>query len=368
MKKKAVILSLLSVIAVFSVQAVDWASIVKNYGSAVARISLYDGKGAVISSGTGFMIETGPGVLRMVTNAHVAADAEHNSAFRLTAEFLFPDGGGKKYPLEIDVIDRKQDLCLLKLDGDPPGLLSIAADPEPVLMEEILIIGYPFGKNFKTTPGYIQAFQDIDGTGRMLDLSATAAPGNSGGPVLNSNGRVIGVITSIIPGYNFNLAIPAANLVSMIGRDSGKSEISIYSEPEQAWVFIDGDYRGKTPINLELYSREYQLTVEKEGFVTYKEKIGPWDGESSTEVRAILQAPVDTNPEIEIVAVPDNAAININNDEMDSMPVLFKAPAGSILRIRVSAPGYREKLEFYEVGSEPKQRVEIQLDKKFLMW
>lgn len=347
--------------------AADWAAIVQEQGQAVAKITVTEEKGAVISQGTGFVVETVPGVQRMITNAHVVAEAEHSETVSITAEFLYPGKSQEEYSLTIDRIDRAQDLCLLILSSDAPAVLKISDNKAPALMEEILIVGYPLGRSFKTTPGYIQAFQDVEGMGRMLDLSALVAPGNSGGPVIDGSSEVIGIITAVIPGYNFNLAIPAENLLSVILNETRQFNLLIDSQPREAWVFIDGDYKGKTPLKQSLYNREYKLRVEKEGFRVVEEQLGPW-ADTPGNIDVSLQTEEDNNPFIKITVSPSDADVSINNREMGKSPLSVQFPSGSILRIRMTAPGYREKLEFYEVTEDENQKIEIELEKTFLLW
>ncbi|MDC7227250.1 MAG: trypsin-like peptidase domain-containing protein [Spirochaetales bacterium] len=350
-----------------SIYAADWASIVREFGPAVAKITVTDGKGAVISQGTGFMVENAEGKQRMVSNAHVVAEAEHSDTATLSAEFLYPNDSEESIPLMIEMINREQDLCFLKLEGDAPAVLELSDGQGAGLMEEIIVIGYPLGRNFKTTPGYLQAYQDIEGIGRMLDLSAVVAPGNSGGPVLDTKGRVIGVITAVIHGFNFNLAIPVSNLSALMESDSEQIDVSLNSSPDGAWVFVDGAYKGKTPLELELFNREYKLRIEKEEYEVFETEIGPWKGQSEKADFALVKE-IDDNPVIEIIAIPSKARISVNNRELDADSATVQYPSGSILRILLTAPGYKEKLEFYEVTEDPEQRVEIELEGKFKLW
>jgi S1-C subfamily serine protease len=137
--------------------------------------------------------------------------------------------------------------------------LLIDEKKQASLMSEIVVAGYPLGKNFKATPGFIQAFQNIETMGLMIDLSAILAPGNSGGPIFNSNGKVLGIATATIQGYNFNLAIPVENLRSFLEGRANRIEFKINSNPEGSRVFLDGDYKGETPVTLELINGKRRL-------------------------------------------------------------------------------------------------------------
>ncbi len=347
-------------LSISCVWAADWASVVKKTGNAIAKIVVKDGNGAVVSQGSGFVIKTTSGQQRFVTNAHVVIEAEHSDDFSITAEFNYPFKTDEVFRLEIDVIDRNQDLCLLFIDSDAPGVLQLADGKKSSLMEEILVIGYPLGKSFKTTPGYLQAFQEVDGMGKMLDLSASAAPGSSGGPVLNSAGQVIGIVNSIIPGYNFNLAIPVENLSALMKKDDDQVKVDIRTEPSEAWVFIDGKYKGKSPITLSLFNRSHKLMIEKADFDKFEDKIGPWENDYES-ISIELEEEVNYDPVIEIITIPEGAEVAVNNNSLGPSPVSIQLPAGSIMRIRVSKWGYTEILEFYDVTEDSRQTVNIEL-------
>ena len=145
------------------------------------------------AGGSGFIIST-DGL--MVTNHHVASNSE-----RITISL--PDG--QSFQPDIIGLDPYSDLAVLKVDGT--GLRPISfGDSESLQVGQIAIaVGNPFGFNHTVTAGVISALGRTlrSETGRMISniiqTDAALNPGNSGGPLLNSHGDVIGVNTAIIP-------------------------------------------------------------------------------------------------------------------------------------------------------------------------
>jgi len=349
--------------------AADWASLVESAGPAVARISVTDQNGLVISQGTGFAVRDAGGTEVLVTNAHVVGEARYGSGFGVRAEFLFRDGDSSEVrDCRISRYDPALDLCVLLPEGPVPAVLELGAEELPPLMTEILVIGYPLGLNFKATPGYVQAFQQVEKRGSMLDMSAVLAPGNSGGPVINGSGEVLGIATATIPGYNFNLAIPVANLLTFLREDGGTRTVHFLSSPSDSWVFIDGSFKGKTPLEIRIPDRNHQVRLEKEGYQSRERTVGPWEGEGPVEEVFTLPEKEDANPSVSIITDPAGAEIYINNQLAGISPLEVRFSSGRILRIRTSLSGYREATESHRVTDDPSQEVSIVLHKKFLFW
>jgi serine protease Do len=136
--------------------------------------------------GTGFLID-GKGY--MITNAHVVRNATR----------LVVQNSLGEYHARIIRMDPQADLALLKIEdtafhafnGLPYGISKVGAD----LGEELFTMGYPrpeivYGK------GYLSAETGFQGDTLTFQLTIAANPGNSGTPVLNSDGEVVGIVSS----------------------------------------------------------------------------------------------------------------------------------------------------------------------------
>jgi S1-C subfamily serine protease len=154
----------------------------------VARTPAGNSDVVLKSTGTGFFVADGT----VVTNYHVIEGATkvEVSWGQTTAEAT------------IAVRDKANDLALLTVT--PSGL---APDPLPVGVvrdiaegEAVMTIGYPLsgvlGDRPRITDGIISSATGLDDDPRVCQITVPVQPGNSGGPLLNSRGEVIGVVTS----------------------------------------------------------------------------------------------------------------------------------------------------------------------------
>jgi len=134
-------------------------------------------------SGTGFAV-THSGYV--ITNNHVVKGCTKVKIFHK----------GKFLPAELVAVDKKNDLALLKVDFRPNAILKLSRDA-PQLMEDVFVAGYPFGRkvsgSIKITKGIISSLTGIGNNFARIQIDAAIQPGNSGGPIINDKGNVIGV-------------------------------------------------------------------------------------------------------------------------------------------------------------------------------
>lgn len=180
------------------------AQVADQVGPSVAAVQVLDRQGKPAGSGSGFLF-TADGYL--LTNSHVVragkpARPEPSRRFRAS----FSDG--RQFEARWVGDDPHTDLALLQVDGLSQGALTPATlgRSADVKRGEIAIaIGNPLGFEHTVTAGIVSALGRSmrASTGRLIpDVIQTDAalnPGNSGGPLLNARGEVIGVNTAIIP-------------------------------------------------------------------------------------------------------------------------------------------------------------------------
>ena len=135
------------------------------------------------ASGTGFAVSK-DGYL--VTNNHVI-----NGCQQVKVHYQ-----GKVIPAIKIGFDPQNDLAILKADFIPPAVLTLSRE-DPDLLEDIFVGGYPFGQqlstSIKVTRGIISSITGIGNNYSNMQIDAALQPGNSGGPILNSKGHVVGV-------------------------------------------------------------------------------------------------------------------------------------------------------------------------------
>ena len=147
---------------------------------------------AVGNDGSGVLIDTEGTIL---TASHVVQTAE-----QLTVKFL----DGRTFSAEVVASANWGDIALLKII-DPKDLPSpvVLADSDTVRIgDNVFVVGAPFGFSHSLSAGYISSRFQTDaligiGTMEVFQTDAAMNPGNSGGPLFNMNGEVIGIASHI---------------------------------------------------------------------------------------------------------------------------------------------------------------------------
>jgi S1-C subfamily serine protease len=97
-------------------------------------------------------------------------------------------------------VSANTDLALLRVSKRTPGYLSLASQPAPKLGDAVFTVGFPvpnvLGAESKFTEGTVSALSGPGNESTVLQVSVPVQPGNSGGPLVNYQGEVIGVITA----------------------------------------------------------------------------------------------------------------------------------------------------------------------------
>jgi len=158
-----------------------------------------------------------------VTNAHVAG------ARGAKLSLVLNPGEVDQKVLQARVVraDKAADLALLKAENSPPLTpLELGEIRGLVETQAVTAFGYPFGKELAVragvypsvtvSTGRITSLRKVGGELQQIQLDASVNPGNSGGPVLNDKGQVVGVVVSYIPGSGISFAIPASLVRQML--------------------------------------------------------------------------------------------------------------------------------------------------------
>lgn len=135
-----------------------------------------------VAQGTGFLI-TDDGYI--VTNEHVLSEGHFANVYTY-------DGG--KYSAELIGYQPVMDIALLKIDGSF-SKLTLGNSDDTKIGEKVIAIGNPLGLSFTATEGIISA-RDREGLNSLpyyFQTDVSLNPGNSGGPLISTNGEVIGI-------------------------------------------------------------------------------------------------------------------------------------------------------------------------------
>ena len=158
-------------------------------------------------SGSGFFVSK---MGHIITNAHVVKNCN---------KVTVGDNANTQVPAELINTDRSNDLALLKLSTlemasaksksliqklgitvVPLASKGLLRDEDVRLGEKVLVAGYPFGELFsntiKVTSGIVSATRGAGDDSGQFQLDAAVQPGNSGGPIYDSGGNIVGVVIS----------------------------------------------------------------------------------------------------------------------------------------------------------------------------
>lgn len=134
------------------------------------------------AAGSGFIV-SGKGY--MVTNAHVLAGAN---------QIQIQTSDGKVYPAKLMGSDSFYDVALLKVDGTF-NALPLANSDQLQVGKKVIAIGNPYGLSFTVTEGIISALHRTGPNGKTeyIQTDVSLNPGNSGGPLIDTQGKVVGI-------------------------------------------------------------------------------------------------------------------------------------------------------------------------------
>ena len=172
-------------------------------------------------SGSGFLVHREGERGWVVTNAHVASKAVDGGL-----RVVFNSGTRKadSIPATVVGLSRSRDLAVLELHAPSlPEPLPIAPTARAHETQTVHIVGFPFGKRFATnreTPiitisrGTVSSQRmDVNDQARLMQIDGDLNPGNSGGPIVDDAGQVVGVAVATVRRTNIGFAIPLAPVV-----------------------------------------------------------------------------------------------------------------------------------------------------------
>ena len=125
------------------------------------------------------------------------------------------DASGKVYAIDrIEKFALRRDFVVFTLK-DPPNIAPLAVDTSPGLNQVVYSVGNALGTGVVIRNGLYTSNtpEDQDGQWKWIRFSAAASPGNSGGPLLDQNGKVIGVVLMKSPNENLNYALPMGEVL-----------------------------------------------------------------------------------------------------------------------------------------------------------
>ncbi|WP_346894339.1 DegQ family serine endoprotease [uncultured Roseibium sp.] len=183
----------------------------------------------VQSLGSGFVIDGKEGII--VTNNHVIEGADE-----ITANF----NDGTKLKAELIGTDEKTDLAVLKVNPEKPLTDVSLGDSDKIRVGDwVMAIGNPFGLGGTVTVGIVSARNRDINSGpydNFIQTDASINRGNSGGPLFNMDGEVVGINTAIISpsggSIGIGFAIPAKTAKRVI------AQLREFGETRRGWLGV----------------------------------------------------------------------------------------------------------------------------------
>lgn len=217
------------------------------------------------ASGSGFVVDV-EGESHIITNAHVVDDAEE-----VTVEF----DDEKSSKAKVVGKDTSSDIALLKVEGgdDRPEPLPLGDSKGLKVGDPVIAIGNPFGLDRTVTTGIVSALQREMSAPNgftikdVIQTDASINPGNSGGPLMDADGKVIGVTSQIATAgggsEGVGFAVPINTVKDALKDLKGKGKV------DRAFLGISG-----APIDSELL-KELNLPTDKGVLIQVVSKDGP---------------------------------------------------------------------------------------------
>src|SRR5271169_6294751 len=296
----------------------------------------------VNSLGSGFIID--PSGL-VVTNNHVIADADEINVIL---------NDGTKIPAQLVGKDSKSDLALLRVHYDKPLKAVKFGDSDKLRLGEwVVAIGNPFSLGGTVTAGIVSARNRDINSGpydNYIQTDAAINRGNSGGPLFNLNGEVIGVNTAIISpsggSIGIGFAVPSKTALAVI------DQLRQFKEVRRGWLGVRiqqvtddiADSLSIKPPRGALIAGVDDKGPAKPAGIEPGDVIVKFDGQDIKEMRdlpkIVAETPVGKDVEVTVIrkgkeekkmvklgrlADEKEAALTPKNDNSGEQPVVKKA-------------------------------------------
>ena len=208
--------------------------------AATVSLEMKDSTGTTLSFGSGFFVKPN----QIATNFHVIAGARQG-----TAKLV---GKDTRYQIEgIVATDKDNDLAVLNVTASGVAPLSLGDSDTVNIGAKVYVAGNPKGLEGTFSDGLISRRESSPK--KRLQMTAPISPGSSGGPVLNSKGKVIGISVSVhraLDAQNLNFAIPSNALKALLAKARPPKPLSQNSQSISAETYF---LRGFTKSELGLY-------------------------------------------------------------------------------------------------------------------
>lgn len=241
----------------------DFTEIVEDARPSVVQITAGED-----DKGSGFIISSDGYIL---TAYHVVENAK---------ELKVQIEDDQEYEAELVSYHGGADVALLDVEGEELPTIPLGSSKNVKLGSDVVALGYPApGDSFTVTKGLLSSIKEEKGR-KTLQISSPVNPGNSGGPLLNSSGSVVGIVFAkadvgkylqqygtVPEGIGF--AVPIEKATNYFNIDErGKPSVKKiehyeedFTDPKSGWPIIDGEIASK-----DYGDKTYEITIKKEDY------------------------------------------------------------------------------------------------------
>ncbi len=318
--------------------------------SVVVAISVQTAMGS--GSGTG-IIMTSDGYI--ATNFHVIDDAQE-----ITVHLYH----GREYSAEVIGSSEIDDLAVLKIDAQGLTAATFGNSAAALEGDRVVVIGHPAGLEFgwTSTYGFISAInrdvkiRDYDGTlikkMTLLQTDANVNSGNSGGPMFNDRGEVIGIITMKLAGdyEGMGFAIPSNGALSLLEAlmKTGTTD-GVQSEVSSARPVL-----GVTGVSVE--KDQYYVMGEDRIYLLTEEEAAETEGSFRASETGVLITAVTESSDAHEKVKSGDIIVALNGKTMTTMSrmreYLYDCSIGDEVEIEYIRDGVREKTSVRLMAAE----------------
>ncbi len=267
-------------------------------------------------SGSGWVLDKQG---HIVTNYHVVQDSD---IVNVTV------GEGESFPAEVVGVDQRNDIAVLKVSIDPALLSPVTLGESDTLRvgQKIFAIGNPFGLNRTMTVGIISSLnRSLDSQSgqqirNVIQIDAALNQGNSGGPLLDSEGKLVGMNTAIatLNGGNSGVgfAVPARTIKRVV------PQLIQFGKFRSPWLGVDYFWKSSRGIGIAkvvpggpaFNAGLKGLKAERQVIVLGNQRVvvPKWIKESADVVISINNKPVNSLDDLQIVVEEKNPGDNVD--------------------------------------------------------
>ena len=202
--------------------------------------------------------------------ANTFVTAAHVMVLGVGSQFGVPgirDGNGNVYPLDrVLKFALHEDFVVFTVSGNP-AVKPFHTSATPAIDDTVFAVGNALGDGVVIRDGLLTSLtpEAQDGKWKWLRFSAAASPGNSGGPLLDAQGRVVGVVTAKSPNENLNYALPIERVLHASDKEAVFGTRESFGIPRLLQGTIVTEFTGGFPLPQPYpeFSRQFRAAYLK---------------------------------------------------------------------------------------------------------